>query len=153
MSWSNPNAPNLPDFVLFARNAMGVAPEYLPADSPFFGYAFNQALNLVLTGNGAIAGNDYTLAVYNCAGHILLRITPDQSGRTFFAEQVKKYGLDKLSAGMVASASDTGTASTIAVPEALKELTLGDLNFMKTPWGRAYLSYAQDYGPSVWGLS
>jgi hypothetical protein len=30
---------------------------------------------------------------------------------------------------------------------------MGNLQNLKTPYGRAYLAFAQDYGPSVWGIS
>ena len=150
MAWANPNSPNLPDFILFGQNSMGIDPLYLPVDSPWYGYAFNRAMGLVINVVGS--GIDYTLAVYNCAGHILLEIAPDQTGRTFFKDARDSYGLMKPTVGVVSSSSDDGTSESIAVPEALKQLTLGDLQFMKTYWGREYLAYSQDFG-GIFGLS
>lgn len=137
--------------MLFVQDSMQIDPILLPDDSPYYGYAFNQAIATVLS-VPSCGGIDYTLAVYNCGGHILLRITPDQPQRTFFQDTRGKYAMLQPSVGVVQSASDDGTANTIAVPKALQELTIGDLGFMKTPWGREYLSYAQDFG-GIWGLT
>lgn len=133
------------------------------ASSPWITYAFDQARDLVLIPGGSApwgfargpgsAGIGYTLAVYNCAGHIQIRITPDEDGRTFFKESRATFGMLKMSVGLVQATSNVDTSSTFAVPDSLKQLTLSDLGFMTTPWGRDFLSYNQDYGPSVWGLS
>jgi hypothetical protein len=150
VAWANPNSPNLPDFMLFVYDYMQIDPVYLPNDSPFFGYAFNQAMATVI--RAPRLGFDYTLAVYNCGGHILIRITPDQPQRDFFKGKRVEYNLLKLSAGVVAGSSDEGTSETLAVPDAIRQLTIGDLQFMKTPWGREYLTFAQDFG-GVFGIS
>jgi hypothetical protein len=160
VSWSDPTSPNLPDYALFVSGVMDVSVLYLPPTSPFLAYAFDQALALVVApgrrwwnwGSQPPGGIGYTLAVYNCAGHIQIRITPDQAQRTFFVEQRTLYHINKPSFGVVESTSDEGTSASLAVPDALKQLTLGDLDFAKTPWGREYLSYAQDFG-GVWGIS
>ena len=156
MSWSNPNAPNQPDYTLYLQNNVGIAPAYLPPNSPFITYALNHALRLVLN-VPAVAGVEYTLAVYNCAAHVQLLVTPDQNvGGTpyrFFIEKRLEYDLLLPVVGLVASSSDEGTSVTNAVPDAMRQLSIGDLGFMKTPWGRMYLEYAQDYGPGIWGLS
>jgi len=154
MSWTNPNAPNLPDYILFVQDVMAISPLFLPADSPFLGYAFNRALGLVIS--MPCGGIDYTLAVYNCAGHIQIVTTPDRAGRTqeagSFTVMRQQFGLLKPSYGVVSSTYDNGTSTSLAVPDALAQLTIGDLGFMLTPWGRDYLSYAQDFG-GIWGLS
>jgi hypothetical protein len=133
---------------------MGISTVYLPADSPFLGYAFNRAMALVIN---VLGGLDYTLAVYNCAGHIQLMITPDQvvdgTSYTFFTDYRKAKFLNEPVVGLVLSSSDDGTSVTNAVPDALKQLTIGGLGFMRTRWGLDYLAYVQDYGPRVWGLS
>ena len=133
----------------------GVAPPTTPtASSPWLGYAFDQALALTLSVAGGVS---YTLAVYNCAGHIQIRITPDVNGRMneegSFTQMRGTFDLLKQSNGLVEQTSNVDTSSTFAVSDALKQLTLTDLNFMKTPWGREALAYMQDYGPSVWALT
>ena len=40
----------------------------------------------------------------------------------------------------------------MTVPKAFDELTIGNLQNLKTPWGRVYLGIAQSYG-TLWGLS
>lgn len=150
-TWTNPTVPNLPDFLVFIANNMQIPVSALPANSPWPGYAFNQAMNTVLTVSG-VASLDYVLAVYNCGGHILLAITPDQTGQTYFAGQRAAFDMLGVSNGMIAASSDQGTSNTFATPEGFKNLTVRDLDFMRTPWGRWYLGYAQDYG-SIVGLT
>jgi hypothetical protein len=156
MSWSNPTYPNLPDFTLFVQNSMDISPLFIPTGSPFLGYAFNQALALVIRVPCSPSGIDYTLAVYNCGGAILVATAPDQTGRQgetgSFTWMRERFGLNKPSVGVVQSTSNEGTSTNLAVPDAIKQLTIGDLRFMQTPWGRAYLSFQQDFG-GIWGLS
>lgn len=156
MSWSNPNSPNLSDYLLFLRGNVGIQAAYLPDASPFIDYAFNRALNLVLNIPTSLPGVDYTLAVYNCAGHIQLCITPDQVvdgvSYGYFVEKRKEFDLLLPVVGLVSSSSDESTSVTNAVPDALRQLTISDLGFMRTPWGREFLAYEQDFG-GIWGLS
>lgn len=135
-----------------AALSAGVAPPTTNgAGSPWPSYALAQAQNLVIQ-VPTIAGPDYTIAVYNCAGHILLSIAPDQPGRDFFSLSRAKFGLDKPSFGVSLSQSDQGTSSTLAVPDAIAQLTLSDLGFVKTPWGREYVAFNQDFG-DIFGLT
>ena len=156
MSWTNPNAPNLADYTLFVAEVMGISTTVLPSNSPFLQYALNRAINLVLD-IPTVAGSDYTIAVYNCAGHIQITITPDVMvngvSYAYFDGLRKEFDLLKPVNGVVATSSDQGSSTTAAVPDGLKQLTIEDLGFMKTLWGRNYLQFQQSYGPSVWGLS
>lgn len=157
MTWTNPNAPNLTDYTAWLQNVVGINVAYLPSSSPFIGYAFNRAINITLNVPTQLSGLEYTLAVYNCATHIQLKITPDQivNGVSFdyFLKKRAEFTLLNPVVGLVATSSDEGTSVTNAVPDALAQLTLMDLDFMRTPWGREYLAFSQDYGPNVWGLS
>lgn len=156
MSWSNPDSPNLSDYTLFVANVMDIDPLYLPSTSPFLGYALDQAVALVIPPSrpwcAAPSGIGYTLATYNCAGHIQIRITPDQTDRDFFRCKRREFDMLKPSYGVVSSTGDDGTSVSLATSDALRQLTLGDLDFMKTPWGREYLAYAQDFG-GLFGIS
>lgn len=164
--FANPNAPNLPDYTLWVQNVMGINVAYLPPSSPFLGYALGRAEALVLripsgygrcSPAGSLMGFEYTLAVYNCAGHIQLKITPDQIVDgiqwEYFLKKREDFRLLNPITGMVASTSDEGTSSSFAVPDALAQLTAMDLDFMKTPWGREYIAFQQDYGPTIWSLT
>ena len=152
MSYANPTFPNLADFMAFAYGPMQINPLFLPNDSAAFNRPFYRAQALTINVPGVNA-YDYTDAVYNCAGHILIATSPDQNGRTFFADLRAKYGLTGgLAAGVVSATSDASTSTSLAVPEGLANLTISDLGFFKTPWGRTFLEFNQDFG-GVWGLS
>lgn len=151
MAWANPNSPNLPDFLLFIADDMQIPATALPAGSPWPGYAFTRAGNLVPQ-LPTIAGSDYTLTYYNCAAHILLAIAPDQPGQNYFATARDEFDLLEPSSGVISASSDQGTSNTLEVPESLKKLTVGNLFFFKTPWGRYFLTYCQDFG-EICGLT
>lgn len=158
-----PDKPNIVDFLDFLRNSVQIPTAALPGTSPWPQYALTQAMGLVLQMGYHYYHHSipqpvpifYTLAVYNCATHILYTITPDVAGQNFFttARSNKGYNLVNPSTGLVAAASDESTSSTLSSPEWASKLTIGQLGFFKTPWGREYLSYNQSYGPSIWGLS
>lgn len=151
MTWANPNAPNLPDFLLFLTDSVQIPAAALPSNSPWPGYAFNRAVNIVMT-VPTMPGLEYTMAVYNLATHFVMKITPDQPMQTYFAGMRDTFKLLAPSSGVIASTSDEGSSNSFAVPPNLTNLTIGDLDYFKTPWGRDYLSYAQDFG-SIAGLS
>jgi hypothetical protein len=74
-------------------------------------------------------------------------------GYRFFADLRKEFGLLSLVGGPVQTSSDQGTSQTLVVPDFFKTITMGDLDLLKTPWGRAYMAYAQKAGPTVVGIS
>lgn len=132
---------------------MGVPSAALPDDSPYLGYALNIAL---LTANRALRVTGlYPLAVYNLGASLLLNFAPDQTGSTYFADIRSEKGLDLVGfvPGVVAASGDQGTSTSLLVPDFMKNLTMDDLQRLKDPYGRAYLAVAQDYGPTVWGIS
>lgn len=147
-----PNYPNIVDFLAFLTNSVQIPAAALPGTSPYPQYALNQARSLVLS---APLGVMYTLAVYNCATHILYTITPDQAGQNYFATARSNKGFDLIqpSTGLVAASSDESTSVTLASPDWAKRLTVAQLGFYRTPWGREYLSWQQSYGPSIVGLT
>lgn len=55
--------------------------------------------------------------------------------------------------GAVGNTSDVSTSVGLVSPDFLRGLTMYDLDLLKTPYGRRYLSFAQGYGPNVWGVS
>jgi hypothetical protein len=61
-------------------------------------------------------------------------------------------GLNSFAFGMITSAADQGTAESMYIPEAIKGMTLMDLQLAKSPWGRKYLMIAGQWG-SIWGIT
>ncbi len=147
-----PNQPNIIDFTWWLQTNVAIPAAALPASSPYPQYALWQALQLVLCIPG-VAGISYTLAVYNCGTALLFAIAPDVPGSNFFTDKRAEFNLINPSTGLVSSASDESTSSTLTPPKWVSGLTPGQLDLMKTPWGRFYLDYQSKYGPTVWGLS
>ena len=101
----------------------------------------------------------YTLAVYNLGADRLFNFGQDIPNQTFFADKrgndskVGGMRLQAPSVGVSSSVNDGGTAVGILNPEALKTLTMLDLQTLKTPWGRNYMGIAQNFGNTMWGLT
>lgn len=150
----------IPGFLTFIRDFMGISATYLPDNAPIIPYAFDASmplvnLNLQLLPMAYPAGPDnnmYNLAVYNLSGDVLINYATDQSGRTYFEDLRKAFGINKFSAGVVASTSDVSTSTSLLNPDFMRGLTFGDLQMLKTPYGRAYMAMAQSQG-TLWGLS
>lgn len=123
------------------------------AYSPWVMWAFIGAMAVTLTPPACMPPILYVMAVYNYAMHKLLKIGQDQAGQTFFMTQRASFNLLSFKAGPVASSADQATSSTLVTPDFLKGLTMGDLDLLLTPWGREYLDYSQQYGPSIVGVS
>jgi hypothetical protein len=79
--------------------------------------------------------------------------SPGVFGTLFFTLLRQQFNLLSFIAGPVASSGDQGTNQSLVVPQWLETATLSTNNLLKTPWGQAYLEYAQMYGPTVVGLS
>ena len=137
---------------------MGIDPLYLPDDNYSIEWAYANSLMIVnptlsLVGvREPIMTTLYVEAVYNLGGDNLINYAPDQPGRTYFADLRRSMNITSFAAGLVQSASDSGTSDSLAVPDALKNLTISQLQNMKTPWGRRYLAIAQTYG-TMWGVA
>lgn len=144
--------PSLAGFITWARTAIGVTTAQLPDDSVWFVYAYNVAIEIVYTQINCVSPTIYTLAVYNLAGDNLINFAQDVPPSTFFADARKNFLIYSFVAGVITSSADQSTSQSLGVPESLKNLTLGNLQNLKTPWGRAYLAFAQDMG-TLWGLS
>lgn len=164
MTWTNPSVPNLPDYIDFVHNTMMISPLIIPSTSPYLGYSLNQALGIVINvpawcgpSWGSLPGYSgdigYILAVYNCAGHIQITITPDQPMRTDLEKLRKQFKLLDPYNGVVESSSDQGTAESLAIPDSLRNLSLIDLDMIRTPYGRTALAWNQNFGSGVFGLS
>lgn len=141
-------------YTIDALATSGAAPPAVDnSGSPWITWAYNRGLALTLAVPGTSAG-DYVNTVYCCATHVQLSITQDIAGSTFFQTQRSSTGFSLLTpaSGTLSSSSDQGTSASWVVPDAMKNLTLQDLDFAKTPWGRVWIAWGQDFG-NAWGVS
>ncbi|MEK7916636.1 hypothetical protein AAB988_29470 [Burkholderia contaminans] len=152
MSFVDPTQPNLADFTTFVYN-QGVPPADLPTNSQYLQWAFTMAMNLALQSPCSVPAIVYVLAVYNLGMHRLLKVAQDTPPSTYFATQRAAFKLMAFVGGVVQSSADQATSNSLVVPDFVKNLTMQDLDLLKTPWGREYLAYAQQYGPDVVGVS
>ncbi len=143
--------PTQAGFLAWVRTRMGVSVDDLPDDSVFIGYAYDVAIALV---NPALAAVPpiYMLAVYNLGGDNLVNFAPDIPPSTFWSDLRASYGTYAFAPGVVTSSSDGGTSTSLLNPEFMKDLTLSNLQNLKSPYGRQYLAFAQSYG-GLWGLT
>lgn len=74
------------------------------------------------------------------------------AGFNLFQSLRAKWGINTFVPGLIQSSSDESTSESLAVPDALKQATISDLQNLKTSYGRWYLSYAQKFGMN-WGIS
>jgi subtilisin family serine protease len=95
----------------------------------------------------------YARAVYCLASDRLINFGMDQPNQNWFAEQRKLYKIGAFAPGVVQSAGDQGTNSSLVVPEQFKNFTVMDLQTLHTPWGREYVGLAQAFGQSLYGLT
>lgn len=153
-TFQNPHSPNILDYLIFLNNQVQIPVNALPPTSPWPQFAFTAAQALVLCIPG-VPGILFSVATYNCATHILFGITPDQVGQDFFTQARSNtgFGLNMPTSGVVQATSDVTTSTTLSAPDWAKGLTVGQLGFYKTPWGREYLAYQQSFGPTIVGLT
>jgi hypothetical protein len=155
--------PTLAGYISFIRSIMNVPVEALPDDSDYIVMSYNWAMDYVLLELQTVPHmttsprNMYAVAVYNCAADMLVNIAVDDPNApppfdTYWSDLRSKLGINNFVPGMVTSSSDQGTSTSLTLPDFFKNLTLGDLQQMKTPWGRMYLQIAQSWG-TVWGIS
>lgn len=95
----------------------------------------------------------YNQAVYMLAADLLMRFGADQPNQNWFTQQRKLYKINTFAPGTVNSGGDGGSSASLTVPEQMSRFTVGDLQNMKTPWGRRYLEIAQDFGQSLFGVT
>jgi hypothetical protein len=144
--------PSLSAFTTFLQTVVGIDPIYLPTNSPVIGYAYDIAFSIVNPILCVVPGNLYALAVYNLGADGVINYATDQPGQTYFMDLRKAYNINLFVPGVTGASSDSGTAQTRVTPEFMKNFTMMDLQNLKTPYGRAYLGWAQQYG-TIWGLS
>ena len=144
--------PTQAGFLAWVRSVMGVTTAQLPDTSPAIYYAFTVAMALVNPQILLASPIMYELAVYNLGGDNLINWAQDTPPSTFFVDQRKAYNTFNFIGGTISSSSDEGTSDSIATVDALTKLTVGQLQNLKTPWGRQYISIAMSVGTN-WGIS
>lgn len=136
----------LDGFNSFIRDSMQISVDLLPDSSPFIETAYTLSIETVNDIIASVSPTMYDTAVYNLAADTLLNIAPDQPTYSFFKDVRAKFDCIGFVSGVITSASDAGTSQSMVTPEQFTGLTLSDLQNLKTPYGRVYLSIAQKYG-------
>lgn len=136
---------------------MGISTEILPTTSIWLTYAYNVSLEINDPCYALVSPLIYMLMVYNLGGDNLVNFAQDNSAlappnNTYFTDLRAKLKINNFVAGVVENASDQGTAMSALVPDFFKQLSLSNLQNLKTPWGLTYLSFAQRQG-TLWGIS
>jgi hypothetical protein len=144
------NEPTLEGYLEFLRNIVGLTTTVLPNNSYYIEWSYRMSVNLVWDVLRNIPSPPdqflYEQAVYNLGADFLLGNAVDVSGQDFFAKYQQKYNLRAFVGGVIESASDETTSSSMVVPEAFNNLTIQNLQSLKTPYGRMYLSIVQSLG-------
>lgn len=153
MTFANPGPPTITGFKSFIRDIMGIPALSLPDDAPVICYAFEVSFNTVLPQICAASPLIYNTAVYNLAGDILINVAPDTAATPDFFKGLRvQFKVGQFASGVVTNASDEGTSAGVEVIEGLKNLTLDQLENLKTPYGRTYLGIAMKFG-TAWGIT
>lgn len=162
-SWTT-GIPNIADFLTFLSANVGIPASALPPASPFPQYALTNAIALVNLAIQTASSPIYVDAVYSLATSNLLNFCPDvvpavvyppgdAGGLGFFAYTRNKWDMTSFIGGVINSTSDEGTSESMTVPDYFQLFTVADLQYLKDPYGRRYIGYAQRYGSNLWGLS
>jgi hypothetical protein len=144
--------PTIYGYINWIRTIMGIPQNVLPDNSPYIVLSFEMALETVNLYLDIASPLLYTQAVYNLGGDILVNIAQDVPPSTFWADLRESLGINNFIPGFINAANDEDTSAAMLIPMNLQNLTLADLQALKTPWGRIYLSIAQSVG-SMWGLT
>lgn len=146
-------APTLAGFLAYLTSIVGIPTAALPASSPYPQAAFCNAVAIVNTALQCASPLIYNEAVYNLATSNLLNFCPDQAGQTYFKDIRETWNLTSFIGGVITSTGDEGTSESMTVPDYFKLFTVADLQYLKDPYGRRYIAFAQRYGANLWGLS
>lgn len=144
--------PNVTDLTTFLRTFAGVPVTALPDGSPFIDWSLSYAQEVTLQALMQVGVDYYLFAVYLLATSFLVNWCPDQTGQTYFADLQKKYNLNGFTGGVVQSSADQSTSQTMLTPQFLSGLTVQQLQALKDPYGRQWLSMQQGLG-NIWGMS
>lgn len=140
------------DFLAFVRSPVKIPALILPDDDPAIEFAYDMSVDTVGLALLRVSPGMYKRAVYNLGVDILINVAQDQDGRNEFKKKREEYKISGFVPGVISSTSNAGTAESLLNPEMFKTFLMSDLQNLKTPWGRAYLSIAVNAG-TAWGIS
>lgn len=146
--------PNMTDYLAFIR-AQGIPVQSLPDDSPIIQATLDMAMEWVYQPIQFCFPAIYVRAVYLFALDRLINFASDPAGSGstgYFATLRASLGINNTVLGLIQSSSDESTSQSWMIPDALKNLSLADLQSLKTPYGREYMAIASQFAP-MWGLS
>ena len=149
--------PTYDGFLQWVENVMQVPGEAWPPTDAIFQTVYCQALNLAYDGLATVPSNCtwtsvYAQAVYNLGGAILVEYAQDNPNSTYWQDLRNKLNINSFIPGFINQAHDQVTGEGTYILKQLEYLTLWGLQLIKTPWGRAYLAFAGQWGP-IWGLT
>ena len=141
-------------FIDFLVARVGIDPRNTvqPMDSEILDFSYNMALEEANPIIAQISQTLYDMAFYNLATDIMINYGHDISGSDMFSSLRKQFDIGGNISGVVNSTSDNGTGLALTMPNFTNDLLPGDLQHLKTPYGRAYQAIAIKYGQIV-GLS
>ena len=152
-----PAPPDFDDYITWVREIMGVPEDVLPDDSPYLQMSYDIAYEIVNRYLYIASPGIFTICVYNLAGDFLVNITQDDPtlpppDNTYWTNLRQTLGTNNFTPGLINAANDEDTSAALITPLGLQNLTIADLQNLKTPWGRVYLGLAQSVG-SMWGIT
>jgi hypothetical protein len=149
--------PTLLGYLHWIRTIMQVPEIVLPDNSPYIELSYDLSLEIVNRYIFLASGIVYTQCVYNLGADYLVQMAQDNPNlpapyNTYWTDLRASLGVNSFLPGLVDKAADQGTEAGITLLSAMENLTIADLQQLKTPWGRVYLGLAQSVG-SMWGLT
>lgn len=144
--------PSLNGFIEFIRGEE-IPESAIKDDNPMLKKIYCRALSLTPRNSGL--ENDlclFTECVYCLATSFLFNYAIDEPPSTFFEDKRNQLGLNKLSVGLLSSASDQGTSANRVISNAFGNLSLLGLNLIKDPYGQRFLEIMMEFGTYA-GLS
>jgi hypothetical protein len=164
--------PTFAGFQSYVWNVAGFPQDALPPNAEIWIWAYNTATATVNEQIEVVPGPQYLQAVYFLGTDFIVNWAPDQPGvfypsppappptvdgnpttnTGFFAWLRNSYNITGFFPGFITASNDQGTGSSYMVPKTFDNYNIGNLQQLKTPWGRAYLAIASSVG-SLWGLT
>jgi hypothetical protein len=160
-------------YYAFLRSYMGIPVDALPDNSFWIPVTYALSLdvvNIFLSLSPQVSvivppqppgyPSQYAYAVYNYAADRMVNFAQDDPDNPYnypgvvpptpyFQYLRSKFGLDSFVSGVITYAADVTTSASYAVPDWMKDMSMADLQTLKTPWGRAYMAIASQYGPTI----